>query len=150
TALVTQCQVAAPLPPLVTEQVYTGLVPTSATAGGASVHLTDWPDAAAVPADSDLQARMAIVREACSALLSLRTAEHLRVRLPLPSATVAVPGPALVEPYAALIADELNAKTVELTSAGGRFGSKQLVLNPRALGPRLGGQVQAVIKAHKA
>jgi len=150
TALVTLCQVAAPLLPLVTEQVYTGLVSTGATAGAASVHLTDWPDAAAFPADSDLQAGMGIVREACSALLSLRKAEHLRVRLPLASATVAVPDPALVEPYAALIADELNVKTVELTSAVDRFGSKQLVLNPRALGPRLGGQVQAVIKAHKA
>ena len=145
TALTTLCQVAAPLLPLVTEQVYAGL-----TGGDASVHLTDWPDASTFPSDAQLQAGMGIVREACSTLLSLRKAEGLRVRLPLASATVAVPDPALVEPYAALIADELNVKQVELTAEVERFGSRQLVLNPRALGPRLGGQVQTVIKAHKA
>ncbi len=145
TALVTLCQVAAPLLPLVTEHVYAGL-----TGGTESVHLTDWPDSTTFAVDQALQSGMGLVREACSTLLSLRKAENLRVRLPLASATVAVPDPALIEPYAALIADELNVKTVELTADVERFGTQQLVLHPRALGPRLGGQVQAVIKAHKA
>lgn len=145
TALVTLCQVAAPLLPLVTEEVYGGL-----TRSAGSVHLTDWPDAGGFPDDAALQTGMGIVRDACSTLLSLRKAEHLRVRLPLASATLALPDPSLVAPYTDLIADELNVKSVELTTDVGRFGTPHLTLNPRALGPRLGGQMQAVIKAHKS
>jgi len=37
-----------------------------------------------------------------------------------------------------------------LTTDVDRYGSKQLILNPKTLGPRLGGRTQEVIKAHKA
>jgi isoleucyl-tRNA synthetase len=82
--------------------------------------------------------------------LSIRKAEGLRVRLPLAKAVVATPDVALVEPHLDILRDELNVKEVELTSDVDRFGTKELVLNPKALGPRLGGQTQQVIKAHKA
>jgi isoleucyl-tRNA synthetase len=151
TALVTLCQVAAPLLPLVTEEIYAGLTGADASsASGASVHLTDWPDAAVFPRDERLDAGMAVVREVCSTLLSLRKSENLRVRLPLAGATVAVSDPALVEPHLDLMREELNVKHVELTTDVDRFGSKQLTINPRALGPRLGGRMQDVVKAHKA
>ncbi len=45
TVLETLRRVAAPLLPLVTEEIWRGLT------GGRSVHLTDWPDAAVFPAD---------------------------------------------------------------------------------------------------
>ena len=48
TVLETLARVAAPLAPLVTEEVWRGLT------GGESVHLTDWPDAADSPADDAL------------------------------------------------------------------------------------------------
>jgi isoleucyl-tRNA synthetase len=145
TALVTLCQVAAPLLPLVTEHMHTGL-----TGDGTSVHLADWPDAASFPYDRDLHAGMTVVRDACSTLLSLRKAEGLRVRLPLGKAVVATADAALVRPHVDILRDELNVKEVELTTEAGRFGAKELTLNPKALGPRLGGRVQEVIKAHKA
>jgi isoleucyl-tRNA synthetase len=147
TALVTLCQVAAPLLPMVTEHVFEGL---TGGANGDSVHLTDWPDAAAFPHDVDLHAGMAQVRDACSTLLSIRKSEGLRVRLPLAKAVIATPDAALVRPHVAILRDELNVKEVELTSDVGAYGSKQLVLNPKALGPRLGGRTQQVIQAHKA
>jgi len=145
TALVTLCQVAAPLLPFVTDEIHGGL-----TGSADSVHLTDWPDASAFPRDARLDAGMAVVREACSTLLSLRKAEHLRVRLPLASATVALSDPSLVEPHLALMRDELNVKEVVLTTDVERFGAKRLTINPRALGPRLGARMQEVVKAHKA
>ena len=147
TALVTLCQVAAPLLPMVTEHIHAGLVGAD---DGESVHLTDWPAADTFPYDGDLHAGMAQVRDACSTLLSIRKAEGLRVRLPLAKAVVATPDVALIEPHLDILRDELNVKEVELTSDVGRFGTKELVLNPKALGPRLGGQTQQVIKAHKA
>ena len=147
TALVTLCRVAAPLLPLVTEHIHDGLTVRS---GGESVHLADWPSAEQFPYDADLHAGMAQVRDACSTLLSLRKAEGLRVRLPLAKAVVATPDVELLAPHLEILRDELNVKDVELTTDVDRFGRRELVLNPKALGPRLGGRMQEVVKAHRA
>ncbi|MGB0736814.1 MAG: isoleucine--tRNA ligase [Ilumatobacteraceae bacterium] len=143
TALVCLCRVSAPLLPLISEHVHGGLT------GGASVHLLDWPEAGAFPVDEDLSRGMALVRDACSTLLSLRKSEGLRVRLPLASATVATPDVDLVRPHLAIIRDELNVKEIVLTDDVAAHGRRELVLNPKALGPRLGGATQEVIVAHK-
>jgi isoleucyl-tRNA synthetase len=143
TAMVTLCRVSAPLLPLVSEHIHTGLV------GEGSVHLLDWPSAEAFPVDADLARGMALVRDACSTLLSLRKAEGLRVRLPLASATVATPDAEVLRPHLGIIRDELNLKDVVLTDDLAAHGRKELVLNPKALGPRLGGATQEVIVAHK-
>ena len=60
TVLSVLCRVAAPLLPLTTEAVYRGLT------GERSVHLTDWPDAADLPADPELVAAMDLARDVCS------------------------------------------------------------------------------------
>jgi isoleucyl-tRNA synthetase len=145
TALVTLCQVAAPLLPLVGDHIYRGLVGTAD-----SVHLVDWPDHGDFPFDADLQAGMAHVRDACSTLLSLRKAEGLRVRLPLANAVVATPEAALIAPHLDILRDELNVKHVEVTTEVDRFGTRELVLSPQVLGPRLGREMQRVIAAHKS
>ena len=93
---------------------------------------------------------MGQVRDVCSTLLSLRKAEGLRVRLPLAKAVVATPDAELHAPHLDILRDELNVKEIELTDDVDRFGRKELILNPKTLGPRLGGQTQEVIKAHKA
>jgi len=147
TALVTLCQVAAPLLPLVTEHIHDGLAHQR---GGESVHLADWPSVDRFPYDAELHAGMARVRDACSTLLSLRKAEGLRVRLPLAKAVVATPDAELLAPHLDILRDELNVKDVELTTEVDRFGRRELVLNPKALGPRLGGRMQDVVKAHRA
>lgn len=147
TALLTLSQVAAPLLPLVTEHVHGGL---TAADGSPSVHLTDWPSAETFPFDAELHAGMARVRDACSTLLSLRKAEGLRVRLPLAKAVVASPDADLLAAHVEILRDELNVKHVELTTDVDAYGSKELVLNPKTLGPRLGGRTQEVIRAHKA
>ncbi|MEO6570250.1 MAG: DUF5915 domain-containing protein, partial [Ilumatobacteraceae bacterium] len=145
TALVTLCQVAAPLLPLLTDHVHRGLL-----GDVDSVHLTDWPDVERFPFDERLHAGMAQVRDACSTLLSLRKAEGLRVRLPLSRAVVATPDAELLLEHVDIIRDELNVKHVEVTTDVQRYGTKELVLNPKTLGPRLGGRTQQVIAAHKA
>jgi isoleucyl-tRNA synthetase len=144
TVLETLCRTVAPLAPLTTEEVWRGLT------GGRSVHLTDWPDAAALPADTDLVAAMDAVREVCSAALSLRKTRGLRVRLPLPELTVATPDAAALEPFADLVADEVNVKRVTFTSDVSAYCEQVLTVVPRALGPRVGGAVQQVIRAVKA
>ncbi|OQZ88695.1 isoleucine--tRNA ligase, partial [Mycobacterium alsense] len=144
TVLEVTARLAAPLLPSVTEIIWRGLTFER------SVHLTDWPDDGVVPADPDLVAAMDQVREVCSAASSLRKAKKLRVRLPLPKLTVAVEDPQRLEPFADLIADELNVKRVELTDAIDTYGRFELTVNARVAGPRLGKDVQAAIKAVKA
>ncbi|SDS32508.1 isoleucine--tRNA ligase [Microlunatus soli] len=148
TVLETLTRVAAPLLPLITEEVWRGLT------GGRSVHLTDWPDAGRLPADDDLVARMDRVREVCSAASALRKAKQLRTRLPLSTLRVVTDDAAALQPFAGLIADELNVRTielVELADAGDDLGVRQeLQVNARAAGPRLGKDVQAAIKASKS
>ena len=150
TCLETVCRVAAPLLPLVTEEIWRGLT------GGRSVHLTDWPDASQFPQDEDLMTLMNRTRAICSSGSALRKAHNLRVRQPLAGLTVAVPeGQRLAGTFESIIADELNLKGVTLLDSSevspADFGiSQQLKVNARAAGPRLGKQVQQVIKAAKS
>jgi isoleucyl-tRNA synthetase len=141
TVLTTLCQVAAPLLPMISEAVYRGL------SGERSVHLTDFPDPRSLPADDTLVDAMDLVREVCSAVLSVRRAANLRVRLPLPAVTVAVPDPGRLEPYRDLIADEVNVKAVHLTDDVDAIARRVLSINAGVVGPRLGGAAQAVFSA---
>jgi len=143
------CQVAAPLLPLTTEAIWRPLT------GGRSVHLTDWPDPADLPADPELVTAMDGAREVASAALGLRKANGLRVRLPLPSLTVVSPDPQVLQRFSALLADEVNVERVVLVDLADTEGhslgvSRRLTVNARTAGPRLGRQVQAVIQASKA
>ncbi|GIG92814.1 isoleucine--tRNA ligase [Plantactinospora endophytica] len=144
TVLETVSRVLAPLAPLTAEEVWRGLT------GERSVHLTDWPDAAEFPADHELVAAMDATRNVASAALSLRKAKGLRVRLPLSSLTVATPAAETLRPFADLIADEVNVKAVTFSEELTSYCEQVLTVVPRALGPRVGKQVQTVIKAVKA
>ena len=148
TVLETLTRVAAPLAPLVADEVYKGLT------GGRSVHLTDWPDASAFPADDALVTAMDAVRAVASSGLALRKSQGLRVRLPLARLTVVTPDPAGLEAFADIVRDELNVKRVVVTrlteESLGEYGvTRKLTVNARAAGPRIGKQVQQVIPAAK-
>lgn len=149
TVLETLARLAAPLAPLVTEEVWRGLT------GGESVHLADWPVAEEFPADDALVAAMDRVRQLASAGLALRKAQGLRVRLPLQTLTVVTPDAQALAPFADIVRDELNVKAVELVefddSLVAEYGiARRLAVNARAAGPRIGKQVQQVIAAAKA
>ena len=149
TVLEILCRMAAPLAPLITEEVWRGLT------GGESVHLADWPQAESIPEHSDLVADMDRVRAIASAGLALRKAHQLRVRLPLAAMTVVVDQPERLAGYSDVLAEELNLKSVEFAQRSDdtleSYGvTRRVVVNARALGPRIGKDVQAVIQATKA
>ena len=149
TVLETLCRVAAPLLPMVTEEVWKGLT------NGRSVHLTDWPNAKNFPADDKLVSAMDQIRSASSVSNALRKAASLRNRLPLAKLTVVTNDSADLNQFTSLLADELNVKAVELVeldeTSGERFGVvKQLTVNSRVAGPRLGANVQHVIRGAKS
>jgi len=146
TVLETLTRIAAPLIPLVGDEIWQGLT------GGRSVHLEDWPDAEAFPADDDLVTVMDRVRAIASAGLSLRKAKSLRVRLPLAKLTVVSDDGAALGQFGDILLQELNVKDVVFSALEAdsfeRFGiSQKLTVNSRAAGPRIGKQVQSVIKA---
>ncbi|MGH1491966.1 MAG: DUF5915 domain-containing protein, partial [Acidimicrobiales bacterium] len=149
TVLLTLVKVSAPLLPLLTEEIWEGLTEADGGAAG-SVHLQDWPQADELPADPDLVLRMDRLRDAASAALSLRDERGLRIRLPLAKATIAGADAELIRPFSDLLADEINVKSIELTEDVEAFGSFRLQPNGRVLGPKLGPDVQTVIKAAKA
>ena len=149
TVLETLTRVSAPLIPLVGEEIWQGLT------GGRSVHLTDWPDENLFPADDELVSTMDRVREIASSALALRKSTGKRVRLPLAELTVVADTVDALDEFADILRDELNVKKLSLrvfdesTVAG--FGiTKRLTVNSRVAGPRIGKDVQTVIRASKA
>lgn len=144
TVLEVVTRLAAPLLPLISEVIWRGLT------GERSVHLTDWPAETELPHDAELVAAMDEVRTVCSTVLSLRKAKNLRVRLPLAEVTIAAADAARLTPFTELVADEVNVKKVDLTTDVAAHGRFELAVNARAAGPRLGKEVQTVIKAVKA
>jgi isoleucyl-tRNA synthetase len=149
TTLEFACRVIAPLLPLTIEEIWRGLT------GERSVHLADWPDVSSLPSDPGLVTAMDRTRDVCSAAASLRKANGLRVRLPLSELTVVATDAESLADFTSLIADEVNVREVTLLdgadAAAQEIGvSQRLTVNPRAVGPRLGRDVQKVIKASKS
>lgn len=144
TVLEVLTRTVAPLLPMVTEVIWRGLT------GGRSVHLTDFPDPATIPADAALVETMDAIRGVCSAASSVRKSNKLRNRLPLPKLTVAMPDSGRLAEFSDIIRDEVNVKEVELTDDVDAAGTFEVVVNGKAAGPRLGRDVQRVIKAVKS
>ncbi len=142
-------RIAAPLLPLITEEVYQGLT------GGRSVHLTQWPDHEALTRDDKLVEAMDQVRIVSSVANGLRKVNGLRVRLPLSKLTVVTKNADALSDFVDIIAEELNVKSIDLVELSldstTEFGViKRLTVNSRVLGPRVGKQVQQVIAASKS
>ena len=141
--LTTLSKVAAPLLPLLSEEVFKGLT------GERSVHLVDWPDAEQLPGDAALVADMDRVRDVCSAALGLRRQHDLRVRQPLARAQIVGEGSERLRAFEALIRDEINVKEVELSEDLASYATFQLKVDARRVGPRLGPAMKDVLKAAK-
>ena len=137
-------RLGAPLLPFVTEEIYQGLT------GERSVHLADWPDAAALPSDPGWSTAMDRVRDVCSAALSIRKAQGLRVRLPLSSLTVAAPDADALGAVRRHRPGRGEREAVRVDDGPRRTGAFDLQVVPAALGPRLGPETQRVIRAVKA
>jgi isoleucyl-tRNA synthetase len=149
TVLEAVTRVAAPLLPLISEDIWRGLT------GGRSIHLEDWPDKELFPEDDDLVAAMDLARETASVGLALRKKHGLRVRLPLSSLKVVSSFPQVRSGFDDILRDELNVKDVEIETfdvgSFAKYGIElDLTINARELGPRIGRDVQRVIAAAKA
>ncbi|MGY2064086.1 isoleucine--tRNA ligase [Blastococcus sp. SYSU DS0619] len=141
----------APFTPFVTDEVWARAVVPGLAEGTAvdSVHLASWPQVDEAALDDRLVEQMALVRRLVELGRSARTAAKMRTRQPLARAVVAAPGwSALPRDLVAEVADELNvAELLELAAVGGDLVDVSVKVDFRAVGRRLGKQVQAVAKA---
>ncbi|MCW3010692.1 MAG: isoleucine-tRNA ligase [Solirubrobacterales bacterium] len=145
TCLLTVSQLLAPFTPFVADELWEGL-----EGGGASVHLSDWPEAG--ERDEALLADMAIARDTVRMGLSARGASKIKLRQPLGEAVVVAAGAerAAIERFSEVIREELNVKALRFVAGAEELGSYALKANYRALGPRFGKampQVAAAIEA---
>jgi isoleucyl-tRNA synthetase len=140
----------APFTPFVTDEVWARAVAPGLPGTADSVHLTSWPTVDDDARDDALVAQMDLARRLVELGRSARTSSKMRTRQPLARALVAAPGwNALPRDLVAEIADELNVlDMVELAGAvGGELVDVTLKIDFRAVGRRMGKQVQAVAQA---
>jgi isoleucyl-tRNA synthetase len=140
----------APFTPFVTEEVWArAVVPGLGADPVDSVHLASWPQVDEEFRDERLVEQVALVRRLVELGRSARTTAKVRTRQPLAQALVAAPGWAqLPRDLVAEVADELNvAELPEMGAVGSDLVDVTVKVDFRAVGRRLGKQVQAVAKA---
>ncbi len=145
TCLLTVSQLLAPFTPFVADEIWEGL-----EGGGASVHLSDWPEPG--ERDAGLEAAMAIARDTVRMGLSARGASKIKLRQPLGEAVVVAAGRerAAIEAHAEVVREELNVKALRFVAGAEELGSYALKANYRALGPRFGKRMPLAAAAIEA
>lgn len=132
------CRAAAPMLPFTTETIYRGL------GAGESVHLVDFPNVSKIADEKELIADMDKVRDACTAMGSIRSTENIRNRQPLASATLYGAGADRLKPFASLMEDEINVKEIRFTNTLEGVAEFNLTINFPVAGKRLGGKMKEV------
>jgi len=138
----------APFTPFITERVWGTAVAPGIPGAVDSVHLADWPAVDEDARDDALVGQVALVRRLVELGRSARTSAKARTRQPLARALVGAPGWAdLPRDLVAEVADELNVAELTDLSAVGSLVDVTVKVDFRAVGRRLGKQVQAVAAA---
>ena len=140
--LLTVSKLLAPLTPFVTDEIYENL-----DGSEPSVHLCDFPEPG--ERDEQLEWRMRVVRDAVELGRAARAHAKLKVRQPLREAVVvaAEREREAIEELEALLASELNVKSVRYVREADELGRFELKPNYRSLGPRFGRHMPQVAAA---
>jgi isoleucyl-tRNA synthetase len=158
--MVTLARVLAPFLPFLAEELYRVLVREAEVAGAAdSVHLTRWPDGElAAVREPALERAMASLLRAVELGRTLRGQAGIRVRQPLARLWLALPGgslgdgvtPADREALLALLADELNVKSIEVIGDESDLVERRVKPLLPVIGRAYGARVPAIMAAARA
>jgi len=146
TALVTVSKLAAPIIPFMAEDIYRNLVCTHDATAPASVHLCDYPVANTAFIDPALETGMKNVLDIVVLGRAARNGANCKNRQPLGRMYVQMEGD-LDEYFTAIIADELNIKSVELIRDAGAFMSYSFKPQLKTVGPKYGKQLGEIRQA---
>jgi isoleucyl-tRNA synthetase len=145
--ITTLAQLLAPFTPFLSEVMYQNLVAAVDPAAPRSVHLTDYPVVDESAIDRDLSRDMESVLEIVGAGHAARQMAAVKVRQPLPALKIHANDPTVIASAIRLqdqILDELNVKELQRLDDPGAYVTYTIRPNLRLLGPRLGGQLNAV------
>jgi isoleucyl-tRNA synthetase len=116
-SLATLSRILAPLLPFLAEGLFQNLARGLDAQAGESVHLGDWPTFDTASIRSDLEADMTVIRRLAALGRAARQQGRLPLHQPLAEAAFALESPQstrLVETYAALLAEDLNVRSIRL------------------------------------
>ncbi|MFQ3341236.1 MAG: isoleucyl-tRNA synthetase [Flavobacteriaceae bacterium] len=142
--LLTVSQLAAPVAPFFMDRLFQDLVQDTI----ASVHLTDFPIALSSHVNATLERQTNTARKLTSLALSLRKKEQVKVRQPLQKMIIPVKDAEereQIERITEQLKGEINVKTIELLDDANSLLVKEIKPNFKALGPRFGKDVKAVV-----
>ena len=106
----------APFTPFMADEIWDNAVRSVRPDAPDSVHLADWPSHDEALIDEALRGSMAAARRAVGLGLQARESAKLKVRQPLARAVLSGAGAEEALRHAAIVAEELNVKTVELAA----------------------------------
>ncbi|MEA2621548.1 MAG: isoleucyl-tRNA synthetase [Chloroflexota bacterium] len=158
-ALVVTAQVLAPTLPFLSEEMYGVLVRTAADDAPESVHLTRWPDADLERLrEPALEAAMSTLLRAVDLGRTLRSQAGIRVRQPLATLWLALPGGELGRDLPAadtaalldLLSDELNIKSIQLIGDESDLVERRVKVLLPVIGRRYGAKVPEIMAAARA
>jgi isoleucyl-tRNA synthetase len=115
-----------------------------------SVHLQSFPQLANFEIDRDLTNVMDKTRAICSCALAVRDRNNLRIRLPLNKITIIAEDAENLREFSAIIADEINVKSIEFLDNIEDFAENKLILNFQKIGSIVGSKMPDLIKAAKS
>ena len=136
TVLLNITKVLSPLMPLISEEIYTKLT------GGKSVHLLNWPTTNLFPKDDDFLNKMDTIREICSAGLSIRKSNNIRVRQPLEEIILVGENLEWILGFKDYILEEINIKNIIIQKDSDSLYKEKLIIDLRKLGPKLGKNIK--------
>jgi isoleucyl-tRNA synthetase len=145
TILILMCKAAAPLLPLVLEEVYLSL-----TSAQESLHIQDFPQVDSIKENKNLVEIMDKVRDICSTALSIRNKENIRIRQPLKELSVFGKNLSNLAEFKEIIKDELNVREVQFSENIEDKASLKLKINFQVLGKRLPAKIKDIIAANKS
>jgi len=149
TALVTLSKLLAPFTPFVAEEMYQNLVRVIDADAPESVHLAEWPTTDATLIDEFLNAETQLVKRICSLGRSARAKAQIKVRQPVASVLVrtrTAEEAAALARNAALVLEELNAKSLERIADEASIVSYDVKPNLPLLGRKYGPQLAVIRK----
>ncbi|MFW6200638.1 MAG: isoleucine--tRNA ligase, partial [Gemmatimonadota bacterium] len=139
--LVNVSRLVAPVTPFSADWLHRALTEESA-------HLAAFPDPDDEVRDPDLEAEMESARAVVTLGRAAREEVQLRVRQPLRTLEVVLPGRRRIRPEVVeLVKEELNVKQVEFLSSSERLVRLTARPNFRALGPRFGADTEKAAQA---
>ncbi len=137
TSLVTIAKIAAPMIPFMTEDIYRNLVCSVDKSAPASVHLCLFPEADESMIDKSLEENMEEVVDVVVLGRACRNAAAIKNRQPVAKMYVKA-DKTPDESFIAVIAEELNVKTVEFTDNVSEFTTYTFKPQLRTVGPKYG------------